>query len=384
MPAQVETGLARLAADGPAPALRGRRVGILTHPAAVLPDATHSVDVLHAIGVDIRLLLGCEHGLRGTAQAGESESAETDPLTGLRILDTYRLDVPELARRLAEHDVDTVLIDLQHSGARFYTYESTLYDMIHACALADIGVVVLDRPNPLGGAVVDGPVLEPEYASFVGRTSIPLRHGLTMGELARLFAVRDALPEPEIVTMRGWRRGMHFGDTALPWVPPSPNLPTAISALCYPGTCLFEGTELSVGRGTANPFELVGAPWIGGRYAQRLRGLGLPGVAVREAYFEPVADRHAGTACGGVQLHVTEPRGFDPLRTAMHMLVELIRFWPERTGLRAAHFDLLAGTPRIREALLAGVEAEQIAASWRTEAAAFRAERGRFLLYEAT
>lgn len=380
MSAQVMTGLAGLAADGPPPTLRGRRVGVLTHPAAILPDATQAVDVLRAIGLDVRLLLGAEHGLRGTAQAGESEPGDVDPSTGLRILDTYRQSSAELGQQL--NGVDVVVVDLQHSGARFYTYESTLHDVLHACAEADVDVVVLDRPNPLGGAVVDGPVLELEYASFVGRSAIPLRHGLTLGELAMLFAKRNALPEPEIVPMRGWRRGMLFADTGLPWVPPSPNLPTAISALCYAGTCLFEGVNVSVGRGTANPFELVGAPWIDSGFAQRLRQLGLAGVVVREAYFEPTADVYAGTACCGVQLHVTEPRTFDPLRTAMHLLAELLRGWPERAEFRAAHFDLLVGTTRIREALSGGLEADRIVASWRAESAAFRDERREFLLYD--
>lgn len=382
MPAQVMTGLARLAADGPAPTLIGRRIGVLTHPAAILPDATQAVDVLRAMDVDVRLLLGAEHGLRGTAQAGESEPADVDQVTGLRILDTYRLSVAELGRRLG--DVDAVVVDLQHSGARFYTYESTLHDVLHACAEANVDVVVLDRPNPLGGAVVDGPVLELEYASFVGRDAIPLRHGLTLGELARLFAKRNALPEPQIVPMSGWRRGMLFADTALPWVPPSPNLPTGISALCYAGTCLFEGVNVSVGRGTASPFELIGAPWIGSRFAQRLRRSGLPGVVLREAYFEPTADVHAGTVCCGVQLHVTEPRAFDPLRTAIHLLVELLRSWPERAEFRASHFDLLVGKADIREALSGGLAADPIVASWRAEAAAFRDERREFLLYDTT
>lgn len=381
MAAQTVTGLARVAAEGPPPTLRGRRVGVLTHPAAILPDGTQAVDVLRGMGIDIRLLLGAEHGLRGTAQAGESESADMDPVTRLPILDTYRATVDEVSERLA--DVDAVVVDLQHSGARFYTYESTLHDVMHACARAHVEVVVLDRPNPLGGEVVDGPVLEPEHVSFVGRTPIPVRHGLTLGELARLFAALGGLPEPEIVTMTGWRRGMLFADTALPWVAPSPNLPTAISALCYPGTCLFEGVNVSVGRGSANPFELVGAPWLDHHYAQALRRRGFPGVILREAYFEPVADVYAGEACCGVQLHVTEPRTYDPLRTAMHLLAGLVESRPRRTEFRPAHFDLLAGTTRIREALAAGQDPDRIADSWRAEAAAFRDERRAFLLYNA-
>lgn len=382
MAARVVTGLARLAADGPPPMLRGRHVGVLTHPAAILPDGRQSIDVLRGAGLDVRLLLGAEHGLRGTAPAGESEPADVDPVTGLSVLDTYRATVDEVAGRLADV-VDAVVVDLQHSGSRFYTYESTLHDVMHACARAQVEIVVLDRPNPLGGEVVDGPVLEPGYASFVGRGPIPVRHGLTMGELAGLFAALGGLPEPGIVTMAGWHRGMLFAQTALPWVAPSPNLPTAASALCYPGTCLFEGVNVSVGRGTANPFELVGAPWLDHRHAQALRRRDLPGVILRDACFAPVADVYAGEACRGVQLHVTEPQCFDPLRTAMHLLAELVRSRPRQTEFRPTHFDLLAGTARIREALSAGQDPDRIADSWQAEAAAFRDERRAFLRYDA-
>jgi uncharacterized protein YbbC (DUF1343 family) len=385
--ARVRTGLERLAGSGFAE-LRGSSVAVLTHPAAILPDATHAVDALVAGGVDVRLLLGMEHGVRGSVQAGLSETASTDPGTGLPVVDTYGLEVrsgrsmaDEVGARLAESGADTLVIDLQNCGARFYTYESSMYDMIRATASSGLRILILDRPNPIGGTVVDGPVLEPGYASFVGRERVAMRHGLTVGELARLFAARLGAPEPQVVALKGWRRDLLYTETGLPWVPPSPNLPTPVGTLCYAGTCLFEGTEISEGRGTTSPFELLGAPWMDGSWARDLRAAGsLPGVIFREAYFVPAAGPHAGSTCCGVQLHVTDPHAFDPLRTALHMLVRAQRRWPERFGFLDS-FDLLVGTDRVREAVLAGRGAEDIAEEWRPEAQAFREARESVLMY---
>jgi uncharacterized protein YbbC (DUF1343 family) len=381
MAVQVETGLARLAREGFAP-LRGRAVAVLTHPAAILPDATHVVDALLAGGVDVRALMGPEHGVRGSAPEGYSETAATDPGTGLPVLDTYLLEAEPLAEQLGGLGVDTVLVDLQNVGSRFYTYESSLHDVIRAGALTGVRVMVADRPNPIGGVAVDGPVLEPGHASYVGRAPIALRHGLTMGELARLFAAAHGAPEPEVAPLSGWHRDMLFAETGLPWVPPSPNLPTPGSTLTYPGTCLFEGSDVSVGRGTTTPFELLGAPWMDASWAGDLRAAGdaLPGAVFRVAYFAPVAGRYAQQLCAGVQLHVTDPRAYDPLRTAMYLLASAQRRWPERLGLLPS-FELLAGTDRIREALLAGLEPDGIVELWQAEAAAFRASRESILMY---
>jgi uncharacterized protein YbbC (DUF1343 family) len=273
-----------------------------------------------------------------------------------------------------------VLIDLQNAGSRFYTYESSMHDVIRAAAALGIRVLIADRPNPIGGEAVDGPVLEPGHASYVGRAPIALRHGLTMGELGRLFAAQTGSPEPEVSTLSGWSRDMLFPETGLFWVPPSPNLPTPGSALTYPGTCLFEATQVSVGRGTTTPFEMLGAPWMDGGWARDLRAADLPGVVFRAAYFAPVAGLHAGELCAGVQLHVTDPQAFDPLLTAMHMLSSAWRRWPEQLGLRPT-LELLAGTDRIREGLLAGRDAERIIELWQTEAAQFRDVREGVLLY---
>ncbi|MFF4648556.1 exo-beta-N-acetylmuramidase NamZ domain-containing protein [Streptomyces sp. NPDC001380] len=379
---RVTTGLEVLAEDG-FRLLEGRRVGLLTHPAAVLPDLRHGLDALLGAGVEVAAVFGTEHGFRGTAQASASEDDRTDPATGLRVYDTYERGVPELAAMLAESGAEVLVVDLQHTGARFYTYESALHDALAAAAPAGVAVVVPDRPNPVGGLAVAGPVLDPAHASFVGRAAVPVRHGMTMGELAGLFCALLDVPPAEVVPMRGWRRADLFPATGLPWVPPSPNMPTPATALAYPGTCLLEGTELSLGRGTTTPFELCGAPWIDGRLARRMNGRGLPGVRFREAYFTPASDTLAGERLCGVQLHVTDPAVFEPVRTGLELLTAVRDLWPDRLVLRPRMLDLLSGSSRLRLALEAGASAEETAASWQPELEAFAAVRARHLLYPA-
>ena len=241
---------------------------------------------------------------------------------------------------------------------------------------------MLDRPNPLGGRAVAGPILEEAYASFVGRAPIPVRHGLTMAELGRLFAARLGVPAPDVVTSAGWNTAELFPATALPWVPPSPNLPTPTSALIYPGTCFLEGTNVSVGRGTTTPFELVGAPWLDRGFAERLRAAGLPGLAVREAYATPAFDRYAGQQICGAQLHVTDPDAVDPLAVGVTVLCALRDGWLGRLKFREKHFDLLAGSDSLRNALNKGCSAEEILAGWEEPALRFaEVEREPYLLY---
>lgn len=253
---RVRTGFERLAADGYA-VLAGQKVGVVTNPTGITADARHLVDVLHADErVDLVAVFGPEHGFRGTAQAGDSEGASRDPATGLPVYDTYDKSGQKLADVFETAGIDTVVFDIQDVGARFYTYIWTLYDCMRAAALAGKAVVVLDRPNPVGGRRAAGPVLERPYASFVGREPIALAHGMTAAELARLFNgefLTDRPVELRTVAMSGWRREAFFGETGLPWVPPSPNMPTPDTALAYAGTCLFEGTNLSEGRGTTTP-----------------------------------------------------------------------------------------------------------------------------------
>jgi len=356
------------------------RVGLLTHPAAVLPDLRHSLDALVERGAQLSAVFGAEHGFRGTAQAGDSEAATIDVATGLPVYDTYAHSVEELSTMLTASGTEVLLVDLQHVGARFYTYESTLYDAIAAAAIAGVRVIVTDRPNPIGGEVVDGPVLQASYASFVGRAPIAMRHGLTMGELGLLFADLLNAPAPDVVPMEGWSRGDRFEHTGLPWVPPSPNIPTASTAHVYAGTCLFEGTNLSIGRGTTTPFEVIGAPWLDGRLAGHLRSLDLPGTGFREIEFTPAFNDHAGVHLRGVAVHITDPDTFDPVRTALSMLTSIEHLYPGVMAFRPT-IDKLAGTDALRLAIEAGAHPEDIVASWRDDLTAFADLRSGYLLY---
>jgi uncharacterized protein YbbC (DUF1343 family) len=373
----VRLGIESLLADAPSGKAIGKRLGLLTHPAAVLPDLSLGLDVLLAAGQPVVAVFGPEHGLRGTAQAGSSEAATVDAATGLPVYDTYR---NSFDAALSDSGIDVLLVDLQHVGARFYTYESSLFDAIAAAKTVGVRVVILDRPNPIGGHVVDGPVLAPAFSSFVGRAPIPLRHGMTMGELGRLFADLQGAPAPDVVPMTGWRRSDLFRDTGLPWVAPSLNLPSDTSAYLYPGTCLFEGTNVSLGRGTTTPFEVIGAPWLDGRLAAHLRTLDLPGVAFRATSFSPAFDDYTGEHLSGVAVHVRDPATVDPLRVALAMLTSIARIYPHEMTYRSS-FDKLAGTDALRTAIVAGVPAAEIAAGWSSDLQAFRPQREACLLY---
>lgn len=377
------TGFENLAASGYA-VLRGRRVGIVTNPTGVTRDVRHVVDVMHADRrVDLAAVFGPEHGFRGTAQAGGSEGRYDDPATGLPVYDTYLRSGQRLADVFAASGVDTVVFDIQDVGARFYTYVWTLYDCMEAAALAGLRFVVLDRPNPLTGRSAQGPVLHREFASFVGRQPIAQAHGMTVAELARLFDGEFlTAPVPlTTVAMSGWHRGDFYDATGLPWVPPSPNMPTPETALVYPGTCLFEGTNLSEGRGTTRPFELLGAEGLDGRWAGAVNQLGLPGADFREAYFAPTFSKFQGVTVGGVQIHVRDRAVYDPVRTGIALLVTARRVW-DGFAWRADHWiDRLTGSERVRTMIDAGADTDAVVAGWRDELAAFRRTRKEYLLY---
>ncbi|MER7949973.1 DUF1343 domain-containing protein [Streptomyces sp. NPDC096079] len=380
---RVRTGFERLAADGYA-LLAGERVGVVTNPTGVTPDARHVVDVMHADErVDLVAVFGPEHGFRGTAQAGGSEGRYDDPATGLPVYDTYLKSGQPLADVFTASGVDTVVFDIQDVGARFYTYIWTLYDCMAAAALAGKRFVVLDRPNPVTGRAALGPVLDRAFATFVGREPIAQAHGMTVAELAGLFA-REFLTTPvalEAVRMTGWRRSEFFDATGLPWVPPSPNMPTPDTALVYSGTCLFEGTNLSEGRGTTRPFELLGAEGIDRRWAEAANALGLPGVRFREAYFAPTFSKFQGKTVGGVQLHVHDREAFDPVRAGIGLLVTARSSW-SGFAWRADHWiDKLTGSARVRTLIDAGAGVEDVVGAWETDLAAFRSVREEYLLY---
>ncbi|MET9531991.1 DUF1343 domain-containing protein [Streptomyces sp. NPDC006649] len=381
--ARVRTGFDRLAADGYG-LLDGKRVGIVTNPTGVTQDVRHIVDVMHADkNVNLTAVFGPEHGFRGTAQAGGSEGRYDDPATGLPVYDTYTKSGQPLADIFTASGVDTVVFDIQDAGARFYTYIWTLYDCMEAAALAGLRFVVLDRPNPVTGRAALGPVLHKEFATFVGRQPISQAHGMTVTELARLFN-GEFLPEPvelETVRMSGWRRGDFFDATGLPWVPPSPNMPTPDTALVYSGTCLFEGTNLSEGRGTTRPFELLGAEGIDRRWAEAANALELPGVAFREAYFAPTFSKFEGRTAGGVQLHVQDRAAFDPVRTAIGLLVTAKKVWSGFAWRSDDWIDKLTGSAQVRTAIDKGADTDEVVAAWQGELAAFRSVRERYLTY---
>lgn len=388
----VLTGFDTLARDGFA-MLAGQRVGLISNPTGIVRDLRHEVDVMAADDrVDLVAAFGPEHGFRGSAQAGASEPGGPDPRTGIPVYDTYGTSVQQVADWFTEAGVETVCFDIQDVGARFYTYIWTMYDCMVAASIAGVRFVVLDRPNPIGATAAEGPVMHPENATFVGRKAISQQHGMTVGELARLFnaeflpedAAADGAVDLAVSRMRGWRRSMYAEETGQPWVMPSPNMPRVETAVVYPGTCLFEATNLSEGRGTTRPFELIGAPWIDHRWAARLQDAGLPGVELREAYFAPLSSKHSGTPCGGVQLHVTDRDDFDAILTAITMMTTCRDLYPEfdwRESTGPYWMDKLTGTDKARLAIDADASPAEVVAGWQQDLAEFRAVREQYLLY---
>ncbi|MGW2208879.1 exo-beta-N-acetylmuramidase NamZ family protein [Streptomyces sp. NPDC001781] len=354
----VTTGIARLCE---VPGLAGPgRLGLVTNHACVLPDLRPTAPALVEAGVNLTALFGPEHGLYGTAQAGLGEPDEIDPATGLPVHDTYRREGDRLDELLIDSGVDALVYDLQDVGARFYTYVWTMFDLMVSAARTGVRFVVADRPNPLGGLVSEGPVLDPAYASFVGRAPVPIRHGLTCGELAwslnrsAVAEVAGRQVDLTVIRMTGWQRRMDAEATGLPWTAPSPDMPTYATAVVYPGTCLFEGTNVSEGRGTTQPFETVGAPYVDTRFAPALAELGLPGVRFREVRYVPTFDKHAGRPVRGVQLHVTDREAFTPVRTAVAVLGTLRRLYPEDFAWSGDVIDRLWGSGDLRRTVDAG------------------------------
>ncbi|MEV2269372.1 exo-beta-N-acetylmuramidase NamZ family protein [Nonomuraea africana] len=342
----VRTGAERLAAD---PGLvKGGRLGLITNQTGVLRDLTPTPAALE----NLTALFSPEHGIRGTVQDGASEGSGES--FGLPVHDTYLKEGAELDELVAASGVDTLLFDLFDVGARFYTYVWTMKDMMESAKRLGLRFVVLDRPNPIGGTVAEGPLLDPAFASFVGGAPIPNRHGLTVGELARSLD-----PGVEVIRAEGWRRDLPFAATGLPWVMPSVNMPTLDTALVYPGTGLFEGTNLSEGRGTTRPFELVGAPYLDDRFAPSLNALDLPGVRFRDLWFMPMFGKHAGTAVRGVQLHVTDARTFRPVLTAVSMM-HLARTQHPEEFATTPFLDKLWGSDTLTRCLAAGGDPREL------------------------
>lgn len=367
----------------------GKRVGLVTNVTGVDRDLVSTVERLHRHpGVNLRALFGPEHGLRGEAQDALKVDTYTDALTGLPVYSLYgQTDkpTPDMLR-----DVDVLVYDMQDGGVRFYTYIATLAHVMQAAAEAGLPVVVLDRPAPINGATVEGPVLDPAYTSFVGPYPIPLRYGMTVGELALLFNGAFGIGcDLTVVPMSGWQRDLWYDQTGLPFVPPSPNLPTLSAMTVYPGTCLIEGTNLSEGRGTTKPFEYIGAPWIDAEpLAGALNALALPGVRFRPIYFVPTFSKHQGQLCKGVHVYVTDRDVFRPVETALSLIATVKQAYPDQFAWRepwspGGHhpIDLLAGGNTVREHLDADRPIAELVGGWQEGLQAFARLRAQYLFY---
>lgn len=375
----VHTGL-DLWIGNPAPELRTMRLGLVSHSAAVLPDLTGAVDALRTAGYRLTALFGPEHGFGGAAADGAHVEDFTDSHTGLPVYSLYGATKEPSEQALSQ--VDALVFDMQDVGVRFYTYLSTLYYVLRAAGKAGKSVFVLDRPNPITGAIIEGGPVEPGYESFVGVVNVPVRHGMTLGELAQFMNSKFALKADVcVVKMQNWRREMWFEETGLPWVPTSPSMPHLSTTVVYPGMCLLEGTNLSVGRGTSLPFEIFGAPWLDSHaLAKRLNALALSGARFRPFQFVPAGNRYAGELCEGVQVHVTGRDALRPVSLGLQILAALRAFHPHHFEWNS-HFDRLMGTSRVREALEAGRVPDSLFGEWAEVETAFAQTRADYLLY---
>jgi len=389
--------------------LRAKKVGLITNPTGVDSNLVSTIERLRSLPeVKLVALYGPEHGVRGNAQAGEYVPFYVDEKYGLPVFSLYGqsmkppqdmlLHLDEFMRnfdtteagKIPEQsmvkEIEVMLFDLQDVGTRVYTYIATMAYAMEACAEAGIPFIVLDRPNPINGVMMEGPILKyPEFSSFVGLYPIPLRHGMTVGELALFFNDKYLKKKARltVIPMENWKREMWFDETGLPWVIPSPNMPTLDTATVYPGQVLFEGTNVSEGRGTTKPFELCGAPWIDGyELAKEMNKLDLPGVRFREAWFTPTFSKYRGELCGGIQIHVLDRNVYQPVRTSLILIQTIKKMYPDEFRFHETYFDKIMGTDEVRKWLEAGWNIEDLIARWAEELRAFASEREPFLLYK--
>ena len=394
--------------EGDLSMVEGKNVGLIINPVSVSRNLETTVELLIDGDINLVALYGPEHGVRGNAQAGEYVPFYWDDKYDLPVFSLYGQtqkppegmleNIDEFMRtydtqssgKIPEgsmvESVDVMLFDLQDIGTRIYTYVATMAYAMRTCAELGIEFIVLDRPNPLGGEIMEGPILEyPEYSSFVGLYPIPMRHGMTAGELAMLFNDRffDKKVDLMVIPMEGWERDMWFDDTHLPWILPSPNMPTLSTATVYPGQVLIEGTTLSEGRGTTTPFEIFGAPWIDGyELTENLNDLNLPGVRFKEHWFTPTFSKHAGELCGGVMIVVTNREIFRPFETTLHILRVIMDTYPGSFEFHCDYFDRLVGNAWMRESLRGGVSVEEIVSSCKNGLKDFSDLRENYLLYD--
>lgn len=374
--------------------LKGSRAGLLVHPASVNGKLDHAVDCLLKTGkFELKALFGPQHGIRGETQDNMIEwKGFNDKKTGLPVYSLYshtRKPDPSMLK-----DIDVMVIDMQDVGSRYYTFIWTMELCMQACDETGKPVVILDRPNPLGGELTEGPVLDMTYASFVGQRPLPVRHGMTIGETGA-YLKSEFYPSLDlhVIPMQGWRREVCFDETGLPWVMPSPNMPTLDTAIIYPGACLIEGTDLSEGRGTTRPFEIFGAPFIDPEtLVKELAAFKLPGAVFRPLYFQPAFQKHAGKLCGGAQIHVMDREKFKPFKTGAAIIKAVHDLYPEHFKWKQPPYeyetekmpiDILAGTDRFRKDIENGEPLERMEDWWSAQCLEFnRGKRKKYLIYE--
>lgn len=387
----MKTGL-DLILDSTVKLLADSRVGLIVNPASVNAKLQHAIDLFHQHPkVELKALFGPQHGIRGETQDNMIEwESFRDRRTGLPVWSLYGKTRKPSKDMLA--DLDVLVFDLQDVGTRVYTFIHTMLLAMKAARECDLRFIVLDRPNPINGVQIEGNLLEAEYRSFVGMFPMPMRHGMTVGELASMFNREIGIGcELEVVRMEGWRRKMWYEETGLPWVMPSPNIPTVETTAVYPGCVLLEGTEVSEGRGTTKPFEIVGAPYIDPfELVDDLRAENLPGVVFRPLHFQPTFHKFTGEVCGGVQIHITDRSLFKPFLTGVAIVRAIRHRYPDSFSWKQAPyeyvfdrlpFDVIAGTARLREQIESGMPLAEIEASWGQPVDAFIEIRREYLLY---
>ncbi len=389
---RIRTGIEVLVSDKLA-SLVGQRIGLVCNQASVLPDLRHAADVFFKHPeIDLTTLFGPQHGIRGDVQDNMIETEHAvDSQTGLSVYSLYS-ETREPTEAMLEN-VDTIVFDLQDVGCRIYTFVYTMANCMRAAKKFGRRVIVCDRPNPINGIAIEGNVAEKDFTSFVGQFEIPTRHGMTCGELAKFFNEHFGIGcDLEVVKMDGWSREMWFEDTGLPWVMPSPNIPTVDTCVVFPATVHIEGTEMSEGRGTTKPFELNGAPYIDPRaWAAELEKFSFPGVTFRQTYFQPTFQKHARTTCGGLQIHVTDRNVFTPVIVGIAMIKTACDLYTEHFQWKESAyeyvfdknpFDVVSGTDKIRKAIKEGQSLAEIEASWSERSEAFANVRLNYLLYQ--
>ena len=397
MPRKVLTGLDVLVSQEFAQ-LRGLKVGLVVHPASVDCQVSHAIDLITAAPrIKLTAIFGPEHGLMGQAQDLIHVADHESPghaAGAVRLHSLYGAGVTSLRPTSDSlRGLDVLVIDMQDAGSRYYTFQATMLYCLEAALPLGLRVMILDRPNPIGGVAVEGPALQPGFESFVGCSDIATRHGLTMGELATLYVRERGLDGAGLTVIKceGWQRGMYFEETGLPWVLPSPNMPTPETAVVYPGACLVEGTNLSEGRGSTRPFEILGSPWLAGRqFAETLNAAKLPGVTFRPLIYRPTFQKHAGTDCGGVQMHIADRTTFQPVRAGYAFLQIARALSPADFRWRTEIYeyvtdpiaiDLLFGSARERLAIEAAVPWQEASHAWESEEAAYQERCRAALLY---